>query len=283
MRSTFLFLLLSCASTYKPPETIGAKMERLNPQAKSFNYVPKAFALDTNYAQFKRRPASEQGQNMVNYSNGSLYFLILYTQLNEVQKFCGHPAHTLKNCPHFHGEFLQVNKVSQGMEGGKINYSLKDKAQLDDPSFLARNPAFLLPLSQDRDSDEIVLNALKKTDLSKANGLIEKALSIHQIKLLSELEELCENGVSDNFYAYQNLIQYTKMANFSASKENMDILLKTTVYFNMALIESLERNSLRPRQRSLSSVKEKTGLENQLNLRLKSQWAESYMKNLEKR
>jgi hypothetical protein len=277
----FSLILVSCASNYRPPEGFGEKMERYSAKSKHYNIVPKTYAMDTNYKDMKRKPASvESVKKMMNYTNSSLYFLSLFTQFKQIQKLSEKQAGTLKRCPRFHGEYLQVDQNNLNFFEGKIDYSLVDKNLLYDANYLAKNPALTLPLAKDSDSNT-VRDQLEKNDLSKVNQIIEEALLVQQIKILNELEELCEDGTSDNFYAYQNLITHiNNQKGLTPSKENMEILLKVSVFYNMALIESLKANAQKS-SRSISSVKEEGAIDNQLLYRMKADWANSYLEKID--
>ncbi len=276
----FSLILSSCASNYRPPEGFGEKMERYSSKTKHHNIVPKTFAMDTNYKDLKRKPASvDSVKKMMNYTNSSLYFLSLFTQFKQLQKLSEKQAGTLKRCPRFHGEFLQVEHNHLNFFEGKIDYSIMDKNLLYDSNFLAKNPALTLPLDKDSVTNT-VRDQLEKNDLSKINQIIEEALTVQQIKILNELEELCEDGTSDNFYAYQNLITHiTNQKGLPPSKENMETLLKVSIFYNMTLIESLKANAQKS-SRSISSVKEEGAIDNQLLYRMKADWADSYLEKI---
>ena len=270
-------ILASCASNYRPPEGFGEKMDRYSSKSQHHNIVPKTFAMETNYKDMKRKPASvESVKKMMNYTNNSLYFLSLFTQFKQIQKLSEKQAGTLKHCPRFHGEFLQVDQNHSNFFEGKIDYSILDKNLLYDANYLAKNPALTMPLAKDPNS-KTVRDQLENNDLSKVNEIIENALLVQQIKILNELEELCEDGTSDNFYAYQNLITHiNNQKGLPPSKENMETLLKVSVFYNMTLIESLKANAQKS-MRSISSVKEEGAIDNQLLYRMKADWADSYL------
>jgi hypothetical protein len=275
--------LVSCASNYRPPESFGEKMGRYSSKTKHYNTVPKTYAMDINYKSMKRKPASiESGKKMMNYSNSSLYFLSLYSQFKQIQKLSEKQAGTLKRCPRFHGEYLQVEQNQLNYVEGKIDYSALDKNLLYDVNYLAKNPALLMPLSQSNDA-VTVRDKLEKTDLSKVNQIIEDALLVQQLKVLNELEELCEDGTSENFYAYQNLITHINTKkDLAPSKESMETLLKVSLFYNMTLIESLKANTVKS-SRSISSIKEKGAIDNQLLYRMKADWANSYLENIQEK
>jgi hypothetical protein len=177
---------------------------------------------------------------------------------------------------------LQIEENHINYAEGKIDYLILDKNLLYDENYLAKNPVLLLPLSQNSSSNT-VRDKLESSDLSKTNQIIEDALLVQQIKVLNELQELCEDGISDNFYAYQNLITHiNNKKNMPPSKQNMETLLKTSIFFNMALIESLKANS-KLSSRSISSIKEENSINNQMFYRMKADWVDGYMENIKKK
>ncbi|MEE2744498.1 MAG: hypothetical protein VYD54_11345, partial [Bdellovibrionota bacterium] len=104
-------------------------------------------------------------------------------------------------------------------------------------------------------------------------------ISFHALKTLREVRQLCNKGKSTNYYNFQNLMTFIKRSkNFSPSKKNLKVLLKTTLFSNMALISSLRKKH---RSRGLASVKRREKeLKGQVLYRMKATWAEEYFKQI---
>lgn len=252
-----LTMLASCAG----PESYQQKMERYSPKAVVKNQVP-----DIKTAEFKfkittasttgpkgRTPASapenpssaEEGKES-NPSNKKLYFLTLFGQYealkNYSQEFVGP---TVSICPNFHTSLLNHNEKlsssgrSERPRTKKFNYDSKKYA---DEYYVASKPELLLPLSKDEVTPKVI-DILRSSGQSlndfAVNELVHKALDIHLAKTYSEIRELCEYGVSDNYYIYENLITHIKNNSFEADNKNMNTLLKTTVFSNIALMTSI--------------------------------------------
>lgn len=122
-----------------------------------------------------------------------------------------------------------------------------------------------------------------KINESKMNELVNTALDIHLSKTYAEIRELCEFGVSDNYYIYENMITHIKNTNFAPAENNMNTLLKTTVFSNIALVTAL--NKVQPQaMRSIASVEVKKDpsapYSNEVMTRLNVEWAREYFDHL---
>ncbi|RLA64438.1 MAG: hypothetical protein DRQ88_03675 [Epsilonproteobacteria bacterium] len=246
------------------------------------NLVPKTVVRSMNYNQMSRRPASIIDINkMVNYSNQTLYFLTLVSQYRQMRAFTHSSVPKIKHCPRFHTEFLNLKETTpldKKISNLKIN--IADIKELDEEAFQANHPEVFLPLEEE-DIKPTVADKIKEEGLDQATILVKKAIFIHEKKLFSELMELCDRGVSDNYFAYRNLITYTLNydKNFAPSKKNMEILLKTTLFHNMLLIKSLSNQSVAP-ARSPASVQKEDHLNEHVYYRLKVDWANDYFKEI---
>lgn len=270
---TTSLLLASCAG----PESYQQKMARYTPKNEGKNQVPDIKTFDFKFAQSavkkttsSRGPASaaeaEPARSSVelesNPTNKKLYFLSLYTQYETLKnystEFVG-PAVSI--CPNFHTSLLRHNektpaKTTSAAGVKKFSYDL---TKLTDEAYVAGNPELLLPLSKDETTPRVidVIRGTKGTVTDFAvNEMVHKALDIHLSKTYSEIRELCEYGVSDNYYIYENLITHIKNNKFEADNSNMNTLLKTTVFSNQALMASLEKqtNVRRTAGRAIASV-----------------------------
>lgn len=246
-----LTMLASCAG----PESYQQKMERYSPKVVVKNQVP-----DIKTAEFKfksstkgrtpasapENPSSQEGGKESNPSNKKLYFLTLFGQYealkNYSQEFVGP---TVSICPNFHTSLLNHNEKSSASsrsERPRTKKFIYDSKKYADVFYVASKPELLLPLSKDEVTPKVI-DVLRSSGQSlndfAVNELVHKALDIHLAKTYSEIRELCEYGVSDNYYIYENLITHIKNNNFEADNKNMNTLLKTTVFSNIALMTSI--------------------------------------------
>lgn len=291
-----LALLSSCAG----PESYDQKMSRYTPKTLSKNQVPEITSNGFEFTPKKgaRGPASvepkktiQQDPTMeVNYTNKKLYFLTLLGQYEGMKKYTAmFDAPEVKICPNFHTSLLQhkekgsnslVSK-SRFVSAKKFTYEV-DK--LKDDVFVANHPELSLPLSQDEVTPRVIdiMRTEKELTESKMNELVHRALDIHLSKTYTEIRELCEYGVSDNYYIYENLITHIKNSDFAPDGSNMNTLLKTTVFSNIALVTSLEKMSSGP-SRSIASAQEKESTStyaNEMMARLNVEWAKEYFDHI---
>jgi hypothetical protein len=290
-----LALLSSCAG----PESYDQKMSRYTPKTLSKNQVPqiKSDGFAFTPPKGSRGPASAETKAThvdptmeINYTNKKLYFLTLMGQYEGLKKYSAQfDAPDVKICPNFHTSLLQHKEKrpegfvakSRLFDGKKFAYEV---ANLKDELIVANHPELALPLSQDEVTPRVIDIMRSEKDITEAkmNELVHRALDIHLSKTYTEIRELCEYGVSDNYYIYENMITHIKNSDFIADGANMNTLLKTTVFSNIALVNSLEKSASRP-SRSIASVKEKdssTTYANEMMARLNVEWAKEYFDHI---
>lgn len=287
-------LLASCAG----PESYQQKMARYTPKAIGKNQVPKIEAPDFRFKTAKvdspsgRTPASapevpSAAEDLKeNPSNKKLYFLTLYSEYETLksyaQEFVGP---TVNICPNFHTSLLRHQDKFVGSitpSAPKSSKFVYDSKKFKDETYVASRPELLLPLSKDEVSPKVidVIKSDNSMNEFAINELVHKALDIHLAKTYSEIRELCEYGVSDNYYIYENLITHIKNNKFEADNKNLNTLLKTTVFSNIALMTSLEGHTKTTVQgRSIASVgvdSKKSSYTTEVMARLNVNWASQY-------
>lgn len=300
-----LFTLASCAG----PESYQQKMARYTPKTLGKNQVPDIKTADIKFTETKtsgRTPASapenpnrigdetktkeSSSENMRESgpTNKKLYFLALYSEYETLKKYSPDFAGPSVNiCPNFHTSLLQHNQnaVSSSSHSGipkakKFSY---DSKKFSDEYYVAARPELLLPLSKEEVTPKVI-DVIKSSNSSMnefaINELVHKALDIHLAKTYSEIRELCEYGVSDNYYIYENLITHIKNNKFEAGSQNMNTLLKTTIFSNIALITSFDRAAESSSQgRSIASIggeSKKSAYTSEVMARLNVNWASQY-------
>lgn len=287
-----LSMLVSCAG----PESYQQKMARYTPKAIGKNQVP-----DIKMVEFKfkpmvaanvtkgRTPASApENPNMnedskeSNPTNKKLYFLTLFSEYETLKNFSREfvgPEVTI--CPNFHTSLLRHNENSIGTNNKMPNTKrfTYDSKRYSDELYIASRPELLLPLSKDEVTPkviDIIRSSSEPLNDFAVNELVHKALDIHLAKTYSEIRELCEYGVSDNYYIYENLITHIKNNKFEADNKNMNTLLKTTVFSNMALMTSIAgQGGTSTPSRSIASSS-KNNYSSDVIARLSVSWANQY-------
>lgn len=301
MKNTFLIssvsllTLISCAGT----ESYQAKMMRYKPHTVGNNTVPEisTSGFQLTVAPSGRMPAStpnkskeeNQTNDEINLSNKKLYFLSLYGQYETLNKYTeSYKGPKVNICPSFHTSLLEHNEKKGTIV--EINESKKrsrsynyDMNKLDDPHYVASNPELLLPVVKDEVNPKVIdkfRTEGKSLSPFKMNEIVQSALDIHLAKTYSEIRQLCEFGVSDNYYIYENLITHIKSNSFLPAEKNLNTLLKTTLFSNLAIVTSIQKNQ-KEISRSIASVesnnpKKKSPYSSEVMTRLNVEWAQEY-------
>ncbi len=221
----------------------------------------------------KRAPASMEkrdSEHALGESNKKLYFKTLYKQYSTLLSYFPNLSkNEINSCPHFHSIYIENKGISIPTKTVNLNY---DVEKLNDPKYVEAFPELYLKIAQ----DETVLDEIRKNP-KKINSKIEEALSNKLATISGEIKELCQHGVSDNYYIFENLYSHITTNKFDASKENLNILLKTTVFYNQALINSV--NKKQGHSRSIASDDSQLTINDVVN-RFKVDWSREYYKSL---
>jgi hypothetical protein len=297
---TFAAALSSCST----PESYQTKISRYNTKQVGINQVPE---ITTNGFEFTKKatrgPAAITPAPLetsvetslgaeTTLSNKKLYFLTLFGQYESMKKYSSQfDAPVVNVCPHFHNSLLEHNEKRAAAFAGHItNKNTKkfvyDTAKLNDQAYVALHPELSLPLAKDEVTPKIIdifRSQASSMNESKMDEMVHTAIDIHLSKTYSEVRELCETGVSDNYYIYENLITHIKTTSFVPAEKNMNTLLKTTVFSNIALVTALEKIQS-SQMRSIASIEAKkdvsTPYSNELMTRLNVEWAQEYFNYL---
>lgn len=290
-------VLASCAG----PESYQQKMARYTPNNVLPNQVPEIsssefkFTMPSKKQSATRMPASAPAAPNAsielkdsNPTNKKLYFLSLYSEYEELKIYSTEfNGPNINICPNFHTSLLRHNEKTTSKDFSRINNKFSyDKMKLSSDLYVASFPELLLPVSKVEKTPRVIdiirnKNSTTMSDIA-INELVHTALDIHLEKTYSEINQLCESGASDNYYIYENLITYIKNNKFEAGNTNMNLLLKTTVFSNLALMTSLEKHVQHEKPgRSLASVGSKTLPTKHIYLsemmtRLNVSWANQY-------
>ena len=293
-----LSVLASCSGH----ESYLSKMSRYTPKQIGTNQVPE---ITTNGFKFTanktpRGPASSDQTTSVEttqsdeatLSNKKLYFLTLFGQYTNISKYAqDFKAPIVSICPNFHNSLLEHNERRPAGISPKIITQNNKKFhynsnKLNDPLYVAAHPELSLPM-QKNGVNKKVIDAINSfggnINDSTINNLVQNALDIHISKTYTEILELCEFGVSDNYYIYENMMTHVQNTNFAPNENNMNILLKSTLFSNHALMISLDKIPAAT-NRSIASVEvkkeTKNPYSNEVMTRLNVEWAHEYYAHL---
>ena len=279
-------LTVGCSS-YRQPESIDSKMARFMPRDTNPNKVPLLPIPEVDTGE--RAPASvssthtynEEETQEENLSHKRLYFMGLYQQYRTLGSFItNEDVPEIQHCPSFHTTLIN----------GKTAYRAHSKAAIDfekryssiEENKKAFYPELALPVETSNSSPTLG-EVLQTEDVDK-NVAFQQALKVHLTKTYKELEELCDSGTSSNFYNYENLTRHIKSNKnlYRQGSTPLKTLVKTTIFSNMTLIESLEANTSKSAARgpaSVSTAKKRNNLyEDHMIKDLNVTWAKKYIK-----
>lgn len=235
-------LLTSCSNL----ESYDQKMARYKSRDQVENKVPEFPAVE--FSSMSRSIASESSQmapqemNMKDVTNKKLYFQSLYNQYLSLAEFIPEKNYPkLETCPQFHSNFLETKTTSlKSSAPTSILYSYEAE-RLQDKSYTSKHPELYLPVSSDDQGPKVIDLLKSKPELknSEQSDIVKMALTNHLGKTYQEVRELCEHGVSQNYYIFENLMTYSKTKGIYSNLDGVKILLKTTLFSNYALSTSL--------------------------------------------
>ena len=286
--TTMSLLAISCSSGFKRPESIEEKMARFKAKSIGQNFTPGYKVANVGFTKTKTRgrgPASVEKKDTgeTNISNKRLYFLSLHNQYQQLKQYIGSDsAPTLNICPRFHTSLLKY-KETYGDQPykNKVYTPNFTVTQLGDVDYSAKYPELYLPVTKEGKTPT-VKDMISKTPTAKVEEVVKEALKVHMSKTYTELKELCEYGSSDNYYVYENLLTHIQRTDegWPASNDNMDVLLKTTLVGNMALIRSLDYQSKAEASRGIASVNNQVYYDDEVLDRMNADWSKDYFDSM---
>jgi hypothetical protein len=291
----FLFtvvLFAGCASNYyQRPESIDSKMQRYKSKNKNENIVPSLTVRPIHFSnQIKttRTPASSNSKVALPQSNKKFYFLTLLGQYHSLSSYLPkqYKKKEINFCPHFHSSLVDYNENPNSQKKTSRLIDHKNLASWDSMKKFdaSQYPELNLSISETEAEPrvvDIIGNEQERKKYSSPKDLVYRAMNTHLTKTYKELNTLCEYGNSANYYHYENLLGHIqrKGTQFKANTESIQILLKSTLYSNMTLLNSFENN--RPNGRVPASAGT-TVYTNPYHLellnRLNAPWALNYLK-----
>lgn len=212
------------------------------------------------------------------FNNKKLYFSTLMQQYVKLQGYTYQNAPQVTSCPHFHTTFL---KLKENHIVSSVTKQSWDKTYTGDSGdkLVSHNPELALPATFDSHGPRVI-------DIQSSNKKesVQKALVIYLKKMHTEINLLCQNGATDNYYTFENMQSSEDVKLSRATVGSMNILLKSPVYMNELLIKSLGKAQTKGIARKIAST-EKSRVKNidifyEVNSRFKTRWFETYINKL---
>lgn len=254
-----IVLASSCAGHYRQSESVADKMKRFESRAKAYNIIPqipllkvpgpvlaKGFSTSkkANRAPASVAPTPKESLEVQGLSNKRLYFQALLAQYNELQHYTTVSTASVTQCPHFHSLVLNQGEKSL-QEKSVLPLNQYQNLSLTESQPLEAYPELALPLTTEGESPTVweVATTQEQKSPQDLEKITQQAINIHVSKIYQEIHELCDSGSSDNYYIFENLITHVKTHGpFNPDIKGMEILMRTGLFVNTALIESLSRH-----------------------------------------
>tara|TARA_B100000925_G_C22010728_1_gene476284 strand:+ start:2134 stop:2952 length:819 start_codon:yes stop_codon:yes gene_type:complete len=260
-----LTVLYSCSS-YRQIEFINENMTRFNDNNElGQNTTPKILGLPVilqNRDIASIAPLKNKKQSL---NNKQLYFQILNTQMHQMGEILGKKIIN-NRCPHFHSinmGVIQKTGISMLEEQKELPENTHYTNALKRPAFF---PELHLPMNSGEKTKTVFDLAKNKNNFNYREN-IKTALSLHLERTKKEIHELCETGSSGNYYIYENLNALSSGSPLYPKKENLETILKISIFTNDFLISSLKRNS---NTKNISAALDRVG----------SRWFQRYVETI---
>ncbi|MFN8370601.1 MAG: hypothetical protein U0T83_08270 [Bacteriovoracaceae bacterium] len=265
-----LAFLVSCASSYRP-ETMEQTFNRISAREVESNLVNPSPVIEDrnvvtmlyhNYTQISENlnnqnstnrsiasiPSKKKGATLFkDYSNKRIYFLTLLTQYYELKKLFKVDSPEITNCPKFHSSLLDNERQIGDRKNMEIQGDHKivkgqdiDKINKNEMGYY---PELFLSLNEKESNPKLINELSKSSDSEQKNiSLTNQAFAVHIYKLKSEINQLCEDGYSRNYYIFENLTTHFESKASNDAVADLKILTKTSLFNNMLLKAALTDN-----------------------------------------
>jgi hypothetical protein len=287
--SLIIIFAVACSSTYQKPESVEEKMRRFSPRTNNSGIIPR-LTINQNWEyQSTRAPASAEEVNTPNdyqsLNNKKIYFLTLLYQYNHLRPLSHASAPSITTCPHFHGTLLEYNKTFKlpSSNGDVTSKWSIDSKLVSLPDYLATHPELSLSVLATNEHPTLAESIATAALPSEHKEYLIAAIQNFTSTNYNELSELCQTGSSDNYFAFENLINYAQTErSMKPVPKDMSTLLKTSVFANHAVLSSLGRFAT---LRTVATENNKSWnytnpMMIEISNRLKAKWALDYFKEL---
>ncbi len=225
-------LIASCASENHLIKVSG--VERINIEQEEYR-KPQFYLNDINEIKRSRSIASVVEDTAdTDLSNRQLYFLTLTQQQMYMAKILGKDV-AKNSCPAFHNTILNYEEYMQ-YEINHVNLSVDFSLVKQDGKNIVLYPVLALPYSQKED----LYTKLVEVNWKEGQKYLEVSLNNLFNATEDEISELCDTGVSEGYYLYENIVTYFKRDNsFYRTKDGLTALLKVPTLANMLVLDNL--------------------------------------------
>lgn len=225
--------LLSCSTG----ETFDQKTKRYS--ARGTDKETQILVLKpSEYAPLQlRKIASQESENHLFPQVKNSYFATLYIQTIELEELLNptHKISQLNTCPQFHTSLLKLKK-SVGLKASVSQLNL---------DHVNHDLAIIKAIYSFKEQSPV------SKDHYKNNLTLSGKLNEYYLEQIKEINEMCENGNSNQYYKFENLLSHIRSNGFEPSTKNINILEKSNLYQNDLIINVLKNSYIK---REISSI-----------------------------
>src|SRR5690606_14323732 len=168
-------------------------------------------------------------------SNKELYFTTLYEQYKKLARLT-HDTDKIKSCPAFHQTWVDFTNEANNQ---KAIFPYSYKEIIKENYALASFPELGLETSSGKKVIEYV-----STNSQDNNKTVVDAIRTYNEKNHEELLKLCDTGVSENYFVFENMVSfYAKKKDFHQSGKALMAFMKMPLVSNALLIDRFSNDT----------------------------------------
>lgn len=233
---SFIFLL-SCShqkSLLKPDGVTRIGIKQKVYEKPEF-FTPKVDVEAEFKGQTFRAPASVT-ESSEGLSNRQVYFLSLYHQHQKMSTVLGR-ENQVSSCPSFHQVLLENEKV-KAVKAESYRADFAWEQLKNSPNQFGYFPMLAMPVSNERD----LYTSFTENDWKQTEKITQAGLDYFYAQSETEIQTICDQGVSPGYYIFENMVKYFKESGkFASAGEAVRALVKIPVLANMLIIDNMAK------------------------------------------
>ena len=241
---SFFAFLTACSMTESKNHSSEDRNETNYEKFASTNLPPNLASYKAPTAGPSRGPASSvitlADPKLSKVSNKHLYVLTLLSQYQLFNGYLGNVKPTINSCSNFHSTLMEYKNLRKPLkvpvkpwQASALFSSVESrKDQVFPEYFMSLKTNANRPTVGDYFSD---------AGPEKRKELLNTAFNVHVEKTYMEIMDLCESGISANYYIYENFITHMKSnPGFKKTDKAFQSILKVAVFSNILLRKSIQ-------------------------------------------
>ena len=237
-----LLFLFSCAHNKQVLLPKVSEKNRVSTEDKLNSGMPNYYLVEYQFSKNLRAPASTDDNGLNYLSDKKIYFFSLYTQSLWFGTLLNKKI-DLQTCPQFHHEMVVYKDLIDEILVSYEQTTLRPySSSIIKEESIALYPELILPYSS---TQTVYEAAYYENSNDNVNEIMLAGFENQLNQNIQEINTLCEEGASDNYFIFQNLItHYASKEDFHYSQEALKAYLKVPVFSNMMLFQSMTGDRL---------------------------------------